>query len=89
MATGTDNSNPTSYELEILTIVNNEGEGFDIRGLMLECNLYESITRNFLMGELVIGDSIGLRENAKLFGQESLDSNNLLVFMMKLMKMIS
>ncbi len=72
MATGTDNSNPTSYELEILTIVNNEGEGFDIRGLMLECNLYESITRNFLMGELVIGDSIGLRENAKLFGQESL-----------------
>ncbi len=72
MATGTDNSNPTSYELEILTIVNNEGEGFDIRGLMLECNLYESISRNFLMGELVIGDSIGLRENAKLFGQESL-----------------
>ena len=72
MAVGTDSSNPTSYELEILTIVNNEGEGFDIRDMMLECNLYESITRNFLMGELVIGDSIGLRENAKLFGQESL-----------------
>lgn len=72
MAVGTDSSNPTSYELEILTIVNNEGEGFDIRDLMIECNLYESITRNFLMGELMIGDSIGLKENAKLFGQESL-----------------
>jgi hypothetical protein len=72
MAVGTDSSNPTSYELEILTIVNNEGEGFDIRDMMIELNLYESITRNFLMGELLIGDSIGLKDNAKLFGQESL-----------------
>lgn len=72
MAVGTDSSNPTSYELEILTIVNNEGEGFDIRDMMIELNLYESISRNFLMGELLIGDSIGLKDNAKLFGQESL-----------------
>ena len=72
MAVGTDSSNPRSYELEILTIVNNEGDGFDVRELMVECNIYESIHRNFLMGELIISDAIGFLENAKLFGQESL-----------------
>jgi len=72
MAIGIDNSKPDSYELEILTLVNNEGEGFDIRDLMIECVLNESIRQNFLMGHLIIGDSINLLENAKLFGQESL-----------------
>tara|TARA_Y100000758_G_scaffold241220_1_gene177257 strand:- start:1290 stop:2750 length:1461 start_codon:yes stop_codon:yes gene_type:complete len=72
MPTGTDSSNPQSYELEILTIVNNEGEGFDVRDLMIECSIFESINRNFLLGELIIGDAVALLENAKLFGQESL-----------------
>ena len=70
MAVGTDSSNPRSYELEILTIVNNEGDGFDIRDIMVECNIYESIHRNFLMGELIISDAIGFYENAKLFGSK-------------------
>jgi len=72
MAVGIDNSKPDSYELEILTIVNNEGEGFDVRDLMIECVLSESIKSNFLQGHLLIGDSINFLENAKLFGQESL-----------------
>ena len=72
MGIGIDNSKPDSYELEILTLVNNEGEGFDIRELLVECAISESIRTNFLMGTLVIGDSINLLENAKLFGQESL-----------------
>ena len=49
MATGTERANPQSYELEVLTIVNNEGEGFDIRDLMIECSIFESINRNFLI----------------------------------------
>ncbi len=72
MAVGIDNSKPDSYELEILTIVNNEGEGFDVRDLMIECVLSESIQSNFLQGHLMLGDSINLLENAKIFGQESL-----------------
>ena len=72
MAVSVDSSNPSSYELEILTLVNNEGDGFDIRSLMLTCNIYESIKRNFLLGEMVIADSISFLENGKLFGQESL-----------------
>ena len=71
----TDSSNPKSYELEVLTIVNNEGDGFDIRNIMLECNIYESINRNFLLGELILADSISFLENSKLFGQESLRIN--------------
>ena len=58
-----DSTNPKSYDLEILTIVNNEGEGADIKSIMLECNIYESITRNFLLGELVIMDSVNFLEN--------------------------
>ena len=65
-------TNPLAYELEVLTLVNNEGVGYDIRDLMLECNIYESITSNFLMGEIAISDAIGLLENAKIFGQETL-----------------
>ena len=65
-------SNPLSYELEVLTLVNNEGAGFDLRGIFLECNIFENIRHNFLTGELAIADATGLLENAKLFGQESL-----------------
>ena len=73
MAAGLDwASNPLSYELEVLTLVNNEGEGFDIREMMLQCNIYENIRNNFLSGEIAIADAVGLLENAKIFGQESL-----------------
>ena len=73
MAAGMDwANNPLSYELEVLTLVNNEGVGFDLRGIFLECNIYENIRSNFLSGELAIADAVGLLENGKLFGQESL-----------------
>ena len=73
MAGGADwKKDPLSYELEICTLVNNEEQVYDIRHLMLECNIYESITNNFLVGEIAIADAIGFLENAKIFGQESL-----------------
>ena len=72
MATGTDSSKPFSYELEVLTLVNNEGEGYDIRNLMMELKLHESVKSNFLLGEIAINDATGFLENAKIFGQESL-----------------
>ena len=72
MPAGLDSSNPLSYELQILTIVNNEGDGFDIRDIFVECNIYESIHRNFLLGEVIITDQVSFLENAKLFGQESI-----------------
>ena len=63
---------PYAYELEVCTFVNNEGEGFDIRKLVLGIKLHEGITQNFLLGEIVIQDATGFLENGKLFGQESL-----------------
>ena len=65
-------TNPFQYNLEILTIVNNEGQTFDIRNMMLECRLYESMNSNFLVGELLVVDALGVLENARLFGQETL-----------------
>jgi len=72
MPKGLDTGNPLSYELEVISIVNNEGDGFDIRDIFLECNIYESIHRNFLLGEVIISDQVAFLENAKLFGQESI-----------------
>ena len=72
MPAGLDSSNPLSYQLDVMTIVNNEGDGFDIRDIFIECNIYESIHRNFLLGEVVVTDQISFLENAKLFGQESI-----------------
>ena len=65
-------TNPFEYNLEILTIINNEGQTFDIRNMMVNCRLYESMNSNFLIGELLIADSLGVLENARLFGQETL-----------------
>ena len=61
---GTDKS--FNYDLEVLTLVNNEGAGFDIRGIFLECNIYENIKNNFLTGKLAIADATGFLENAKI-----------------------
>ena len=72
MPIGLDSGNPLSYDLEVLTIVNNEGDGFDIKNIFIECNIYESIHRNFLLGEVVVSDQVAFLENAKLFGQESI-----------------
>tara|TARA_B100000131_G_C18089955_1_gene601777 strand:- start:19 stop:1533 length:1515 start_codon:yes stop_codon:yes gene_type:complete len=62
----------TSYHLDIMTLVNNEGEAFDMRGLFLQCFINESIYDNFLSGEVVFVDSLGLFEKIKFSGQESL-----------------
>lgn len=67
-----DSSKPFSYDLEVLTLVNNEGQGFDLRKVFMGVKIHESITSNFLLGEIAIADSTGLLENAKLFGQETL-----------------
>tara|TARA_Y100001963_G_scaffold57872_1_gene80995 strand:+ start:4954 stop:6444 length:1491 start_codon:yes stop_codon:yes gene_type:complete len=67
-----DSSKPFSYDLEVCTLVNNEGEGFDLRKVFGGIKIHESITQNFLLGEIGIVDSTGLLENARIFGQETL-----------------
>ncbi len=67
-----DYQDHTSYHLDIMTIVNNEGEAFDVRQLFMQCFINESIYDNFLSGEVVIADSIGLLEKVKFSGQESI-----------------
>ena len=71
---GVSGLNPYNYQLDILTIVNNEGRTMDVRNMMGECRIYESITNNFLMGELAIIDAItpSMFEQLQFTGQESL-----------------
>tara|TARA_B110000196_G_scaffold150233_1_gene129651 strand:- start:1474 stop:3123 length:1650 start_codon:yes stop_codon:yes gene_type:complete len=73
-SSGTDSLNPYNYQLEVLTIVNNEGITMDVRNMMGECRIYESILNNFLMGELAIIDALepSLFEQMHFTGQESL-----------------
>jgi hypothetical protein len=63
---------PTKYSLDILTLANNSGEQFDIRNLLMECKIFESITSNFLLGEIAIQDATDFLGNAKIVGQETL-----------------
>ena len=63
---------PTKYFLDTLTLVNNSGEQFDIRNLLMECKIFESITSNFLLGEIALQDATDFINNAKIVGQESL-----------------
>ena len=72
MSTEESIRNPHSYNLDVMTIVNIDNEGFDIRNIFRQCLIRESIRQNYLTGEVVVVDSIGLLENAKLIGQESI-----------------
>ena len=62
----------SSFNLEILTIVNNEGEAFDVRNVFIQCLINESIYDNFLTGEIIFADGIGMLEKIKFSGQESI-----------------
>ena len=72
MSTAINNVSFNSYELEVLSLVNNEGEAFDIKGNFIECVITESISVHWLSGEIFIADLYGFLERAKLTGQESL-----------------
>ena len=67
-----DFGDPLYYDLDICTIINNEGWGMDIRNLMGECTIYESIFNNFITGEMVIDDSINMYDKLMFTGQETL-----------------
>jgi hypothetical protein len=69
---GPDVRNPHSYVLEVLTIVNNEGVSYDCRDSFKQCLITEDIENPFLTGELMLIDSTGQLERAKMTGQESL-----------------
>ena len=62
---GTDKA--FNYDLDVLTLVNNEGEGFDIRKIFVGLKLHESITQNFLLGEIGLQDATDFINNAKIF----------------------
>ena len=47
MAKGVNYTEPHSYNLDIMTLINNEGVAVDIRDIFTECVINESITSPF------------------------------------------
>lgn len=63
----------TAYTLSILDITANNGEKYDIRGLMSEMHIYEDINNSFVYGSMRILDTGGLFTHLGLQGGEKLD----------------
>jgi hypothetical protein len=65
----------SDYKLNTLQLVTSDGVVTDIRGLMVELNLYEDIFTAVMTGSLVMGDALDLISNLKLHGNEFLQIN--------------
>lgn len=59
-----------SSSIESVVITNNTGDHLDITDLVLEINVYEDMFTNFMSGNLVIADAVGLLSTLPIIGQE-------------------
>ena len=63
---------PGDYNLKEIVIVNSHGERADIKGMVLEMNIFESISQATMFGTLVITDSLNLVNIVPITGKERL-----------------
>ena len=63
---------PGSFRVNQLTIVNQDKDPVVITNIVSDLKLYEGILHPFIKGRLTVVDSVGILENYKLVGQESL-----------------
>ena len=55
---------------EAIDLINQEGQVIDIKQLVVQFDLYESIYNKFVTARMVIGDGINLLKNYRVNGQE-------------------
>lgn len=65
-----ENFKAGAFYLDALTLVNQDGESTDITNLCVGFNLYESIYKKFITGDVSIFDGLNLIKNFKMTGQE-------------------
>ena len=58
------------FSIESFALINQYGESVDIRALVEEFNLFESIYNKFVTGTLAVIDGISLLKNYRFSGQE-------------------
>jgi len=61
------------YGLTSMTLINHDGDAIDIKYLVQEINIYESIYNNSITGTVVITDAIDLIGNLPIQGTERLE----------------
>ena len=81
------------YNLSEIALINHQGEAIDIKLLVQELNIYESIYNNAVTGTVVITDAVNLINNLPIQGTERLafklktpgthDSRHLLIVLKK------
>jgi len=65
----------SDYKLNTLNIVTSDGKIVDIRGLIVELNLYEDIWSPVMTGSVVMGDALDLISSFKMHGNEFIQVN--------------
>ena len=62
-----------SYELDAATLYDINGGATDIKNLIVEFNIYESMFQPFVTGNLIINDATNLLNSLPIVGQEELE----------------
>ena len=65
-----DNFKAGAFYTDAFSLVNQYGETVDIRGLVVNFQLFESIYKKFVTGEVSIFDGMNLLKNFRFTGQE-------------------
>ena len=65
-----NNPKPGLFYIDAITLVNQEGESIDLRNIMMNFSLFESVYESFCTAQLNIIDGIDLKKHFKLTGQE-------------------
>lgn len=70
--TFSDRPEPGGVKINSAILINKDGLGLDIRDIIVELNLYESILSPFITGNISLSDSAAINEIFPLIGEESL-----------------
>ena len=62
-----------SYELDAATLYDVNGGATDIKNVIVEFNIYESMFQPFVTGNLIINDATNLLNSLPIVGQEELE----------------
>ena len=63
---------PGELKVDAIVLTNPEGEVVDIKNLVQQIDIFESITESFLHGRISVVDALGIADDYKIVGQESL-----------------
>lgn len=58
------------FKIDAIALVNQEGESVDIRNLVIDFNLFESIYSKFVTASIEVSDGLNLIKNFRMSGQE-------------------